>query len=214
MSVKSAVVALECAGRHVYIQASQDLSRDLCHHEQGTGAPFTKDHKFTGTILTVEMFPDDLQQAAFRMAEEYIAKGFSVCNEFTLSADELGEVLLMRLQPVAVTVQTYVLYCSPLAGVDYCSVYVGKTMNLTARLQQHWDGTAAHWTREHKPVRVENILMCGGSSAEEVVAHETELTLEYMREWMTKHGDVAWASIRGGKYTSLQLGKPHELQYN
>jgi predicted GIY-YIG superfamily endonuclease len=108
MSVTSAIVALECADRHVYIQASQDLSRDLCHHEQDTGSPFTKEHKFTGTILAVEMFPDDLQQAAFRMAEEYIAKGFSVCNEFTLSADELGEVLLMRLQPVAVTVQTYV----------------------------------------------------------------------------------------------------------
>ena len=53
--------------------------------------------------------------------------------------------------------------------------------------------------------------MCGGSSAEEVIAHETQLTLEYMREWMTKHGEDAWNSIRGGKFTALQMGKPYDL---
>ena len=134
MAVSSAVIALECADKHVYIQASQDLSRDLCHHEQGTGSLFTKQHPFTGNILTVEMFSDDLQQSASRLAEEYIAKGYSVCNEFELAAEELAEILVMRMQPVTLTVQTYVLLCKPLAGNDYCTVYVGKTMNLTARI--------------------------------------------------------------------------------
>ena len=212
MAVSSAVIALECADKHVYIQASQDLSRDLCHHEQGTGSLFTKQHPFTGNILTVEMFSDDLQQSASRLAEEYIAKGYSVCNEFELAAEELAEILVMRMQPVTLTVQTYVLLCEPLAGNDYCTVYVGKTMNLTARILQHWQGTAAHWTGQHKPIRVEKIIMCGGSTAEEVVQHETEFTIEYMRESMTNHGDEAWSSVRGGKYTALQMGKPYELR--
>ena len=54
--------------------------------------------------------------------------------------------------------------------------------------------------------------MCGGSSAEEVIAHETQLTLEYMKEWTTRHGDQGWASVRGGKYTAPAMGKPYELR--
>jgi predicted GIY-YIG superfamily endonuclease len=212
MAVSSAVIALECTDKHVYIQATQDLSRDLCHHEQGTGSPFTKQHPFTGNILTVEMFSKDLQHTASRLAEEYIAKGCSVCNEFEMDAEELAEIFVMRMQPVTLTVQTYVLLCEPLPEKDYCTVYIGKTMNLTARILQHWQGTAAHWTSQHKPIRVEKLILSGGSSAEEVIQHETKLTLEYMREWMTKHGEDAWHSIRGGKYTSLQLGKPYELR--
>jgi len=111
MTVSSAVIALECTDNNVYIQASQDLSRDLCHHEQRTGSPFTREHQFTGTILAVELFSDDMQQSASRLAEEYIAKGYSVCNEFELAAEQLAEILVMRMQPVTLTVQTYVLLC-------------------------------------------------------------------------------------------------------
>jgi predicted GIY-YIG superfamily endonuclease len=165
MNVSSVVVALECADKHVYIQATQDLSRDLCHHVQGTGALFTRVHAFTGTVLAVEMFSDNLQQTASRLAEVYVANGHFVCNEFELPPCEVVEIARMRLEPVRVTVQTYVLLCTPLPDNDFCTVYVGKTMNLTARLLQHWQGTAAHWTGQHKPLRVEKILMHGGDTA-------------------------------------------------
>ena len=212
MPITSCVVVLECANKHAYIQPSQDLSRDLCHHEQGTGAPYTQKHRFTGTILQIEMFPDNIQETASRLAAEYKHNGYSVCNETDQTPEILGQTLLMRLQPVTLTVQTYVLTCEPRQSTTYPCIYVGKTMNLTARLIQHWQGTAAHFTREYKPQKVESILLCGGSTAEEVIQHETALTLHHMRNYIQKHGEDAWESVRGGRYTALTMGKPYELR--
>ena len=158
------------------------------------------------------MFPGNLPETAQRLAEEYKQQGYLVCNETDQPPDILGQTLLMRLQPVTLTVQTYVLTCEPRQGTTYPCVYVGKTMNLTARLIQHWQSTAAHFTREHKPIKVESILMCGGSSAEEVVKHETALTLQHMRQHIQRYGQDAWESVRGGRYTALTMGRPYELR--
>lgn len=212
MPISSCVVVLECANMHAYIQPSQDLSRDLCHHEQGTGAPFTQTHRFTGTILEIEMFPGSLEETASRLAEEYKQHGYSVCNETEQSPEILGQTLLMRLRPVTLTVQTYVLTCEPKQDTTYPCIYVGKTMNLTARIIQHSQGTAAHFTRQHRLIKVQSILLCGGSTAEEVVLHETALTLQHMRKHIENYGEDAWDSVRGGRYTALTMGKPWELR--
>eukprot|EP01043_Picozoa_sp_COSAG02_P049855 COSAG02_NODE_5054_length_4687_cov_7.076504_3_plen_263_part_00 len=211
IEVHSAVVVLECQDKHAYIQTSQDLSRDLCHHAQKTGSPFTRDHPFTGKILSLNMFPGNLNETCTAMAAEYIALGYTVCNEMECSPDVLATTFLMRMEPVLVSVQTYVLRCNPRPNTEYDTIYIGKTQNLSSRLMQHWTGTAAHWTREHKPIEVIEILMSGGSSYEEVYRHETELTLNYMRDCMKEHGPDAWGSVRGGKYTAIHMGKPHEL---
>ena len=41
--------------------------------------------------------------------------------------------------------------------------------------------------------------------------HEDQVTLEVMREHQRRHGDGAWASVRGGKYTDMYMNKPREL---
>ena len=65
--------------------------------------------------------------------------------------------------------------------------YVGITYNLNNRLSQHWEGTAAKWTKLHKPVAV--ILIEFPSSME----RENELTLEFIKTYGAD-------KVKGGRY--------------
>jgi predicted GIY-YIG superfamily endonuclease len=101
VDISSALLAIECADQHCYIFATQDMSKAISHHLQGSGSPFTVKHKPTGKV-TARMFETDLQSTARVMAEEYATHGWIVQNEFELSADELVSVYHMQLQPVRV----------------------------------------------------------------------------------------------------------------
>jgi predicted GIY-YIG superfamily endonuclease len=207
IDVQTSIAAVECVDNHVYIFPTQDLSRDLCHHMQGSGSPFTVTHRPTGTV-SVRMFVTDLENAAREMVEAYASRGFITQNEFDLSADAILQVYRMRLRPVRLTVQTYVLETTALPGVGYTGCYVGKTQNLSLRLPHHWAGTGARWTRLHKPLTVTSISMEGGDTADEVSAHENMITLQLMREYITQYGEDSWKSVRGGDYTDVHMSHP------
>jgi predicted GIY-YIG superfamily endonuclease len=210
IQVRSAVCAVECENNHCYVFATQDISRDLMHHVQGSGAPFTVEHAPTGRVA-VKMFEDDLEATACTMAAEYVDRGWLVVNEFDLSAEVLVQIYRMRLRPVLLKVQTYILETTPLQGCTYTGRYIGKTQNLSLRLPHHWNKTGANWTKVHPPLSIAAILLEGGSTAEEVVDHENKVTLKLMKEYIEEHGPDGWRSVRGGVWTELNMSKPHEL---
>jgi predicted GIY-YIG superfamily endonuclease len=210
IQVRSAVCAVECENSHCYVFATQDISRDLMHHVQGSGAPFTIEHAPTGRVA-VKMFEDDLEATACTMAAEYVDRGWLVVNEFDLSAEVLVQIYRMRLRPVLLKVQTYILETTPLQGCTYTGRYIGKTQNLSLRLPHHWNKTGANWTKVHPPLSIAAILLEGGSTAEEVVDHENKVTLKLMKEYIEEHGPDGWRSVRGGVWTELNMSKPHEL---
>jgi predicted GIY-YIG superfamily endonuclease len=207
IDVQTSIAAVECANNHVYIFPTQDLSRDLCHHMQGSGSPFTVAHAPTGKVA-VRMFVKDLENTTREMVAAYASCNYTVQNEFDLSADAILQVYRMRLQPVRLTVQTYVLETTALPNVSYNGRYVGKTQNLSLRLPHHWAGTGARWTRLHKPLTVANISMAGGDTAEEVSQHEDMVTLNLMQEYIDTYGEDGWRSVRGGRFTEAYMSHP------
>eukprot|EP01047_Picozoa_sp_COSAG01_P030761 COSAG01_NODE_2156_length_8253_cov_15.131280_7_plen_99_part_00 len=80
---------------------------------QGSGSPYTVEHKPTG-IVTVRMFEANLESTARDMAAEYVTRGWSVQNEFEVGPEVLQQIFRMRLQPVDLKVQTYVLVRPPM----------------------------------------------------------------------------------------------------
>ena len=83
----------------------------------------------------------------------------------------------------------YVLEC-----VDNC-LYVGVTLNMNARLAQHWAGQGARWTRAHRPLRVARVVY---NASEDL---ERSVTLELMAQ----HG---WERVRGGPWCSPNMQRP------
>ena len=73
------------------------------------------------------------------------------------------------------------------------------------------EGTAAKWTARHHPVRVLSIDLDRGDSYLQSRSHENEVTLVLMREAMSNHGPDGWATVRGGTWTQVEMGKPREL---
>jgi predicted GIY-YIG superfamily endonuclease len=72
--------------------------------------------------------------------------------------------------------------------------YIGYTQNLIRRLDEHFNGHGAEWTKLHRPVRVVEVVL--GERAD-----EKSKTLEYMR----RHG---WARTRGHCWTSRVMKHP------
>ena len=70
---------------------------------------------------------------------------------------------------------------------------------------------AAKWTALHNPVRVLRVDLNRGEHYIQSRSHEDEETLVLMREAMSKHGPDGWATVRGGKWTQMEMGKPREL---
>lgn len=73
--------------------------------------------------------------------------------------------------------------------------YVGFSKCLNKRIQQHFDGKGAGWTRKYPPILVEQRL-----PGKDMVV-ESQLTLEYMK----RHG---WKNVRGGRYVQIHLPRP------
>jgi type I restriction enzyme R subunit len=69
-------------------------------------------------------------------------------------------------------------YCVYALLCDGGSVYIGQTNDLMRQWREHQDGTAAEWTRKHKPIRIAHYELA--SSREEAVRLE--------KEWKTGFG--------------------------
>jgi cellular nucleic acid-binding protein len=81
------------------------------------------------------------------------------------------------------------VYALKLANGKY---YIGKSDNLEQRIQSHFSGSGAAWTREHKPLKLVEIR--------ENVSHfeEDKMTKEYMEKYGIDN-------VRGGAYTQVEL---------
>lgn len=86
------------------------------------------------------------------------------------------------MKPVVVCPLIYVL-----ALEDDC-YYVGITHNLNLRYAQHLAGDGAKWTKEHKPLRIVEVI-----SEDATLQKENQVTLGYMKT----HGE---GKVRGGSY--------------
>jgi predicted GIY-YIG superfamily endonuclease len=211
--IKSGVCAVECQDKHVYIFPTQDLSRDLEHHVQGTGAAFTSAHPPTGEV-TLQSFHDsfdDIVASSHALAEEYKQREYTVCCELELSDTELAAIHRMRLSPVTIRVHTYILELTPCEGCTYPGRYIGKTQSLTMRIHHHEAGTGAKFSKVHPMTGIHKILLDGGETYESSRQHEDAVTLKTMKEYIERYGSDAWQSVRGGSFTALVMAKPHEI---
>jgi predicted GIY-YIG superfamily endonuclease/ribosomal protein S14 len=84
---------------------------------------------------------------------------------------------------------TTTIYIIRLEGGRY---YIGKTVNLEKRKQQHLNGTASAWTKKYKPVSVEQIIPNASHFDED----------KYTKEYMSKYGID---KVRGGSYVEIEL---------
>ena len=111
------------------------------------------------------------------------------------------------LRPITLHPWVYVLRCQPRAGTDYPTLYVGVTLNAHQRITQHFTGSGARFTQTHRPLAVEALHVDVGDSGETVLQREQRITVELMREYITRHGGDAWRSVAGSGYSM-----PHEMQ--
>jgi cellular nucleic acid-binding protein len=81
------------------------------------------------------------------------------------------------------------VYALKLAGGKY---YIGKSDNLDQRLENHFTGSGAAWTREHKPQKVVEVR-------ENVSRFEED---KMTKEYMEKYGID---NVRGGAYIQVEL---------
>ena len=86
------------------------------------------------------------------------------------------------------------IYILKLQGGNY---YVGKSADPDARIQQHFDGRGASWTRLHKPLKVEKVIKAASAFDED----------RYVKEYMAKHGID---KVRGGSYVTVNLDDVQE----
>jgi predicted GIY-YIG superfamily endonuclease len=213
ITISSAVCAVECEDEHVYIFPSQDLSRDLEHHAQGTGSIFTMTHPPTGD-LKVRMFNnsyEDIVESSSALAEEYKQNGYTVCCELDLTDADLAAIHRMRLAPVTIRCHTYILELTPRTGCEYPGRYIGKTQSLTMRIHHHKAGTGAKFSKENPMIGVHKLLLSGGKTYESSRQHEDAVTLKTMKEYIETYGTDGWQSVRGGSFTALSMNRPHQL---
>ena len=77
--------------------------------------------------------------------------------------------------------------------------YIGKTVDIDRRMDQHFSGNGAKVTQKFKPIEGEVIDTCPGYFANKVEQKHTDKNIK-------KHG---YANVRGGKYTNSTTLKPN-----
>ena len=90
------------------------------------------------------------------------------------------------------------LYILALKGGKF---YVGKTRNLTLRIQEHWAKQGAAWTKKYPPLRLEKAIPNIDDFDED----------KWVKIYMNKYGTSA---VRGGTYSRITLtdAQHHFLQ--
>ena len=77
--------------------------------------------------------------------------------------------------------------------------YIGKTVDIDRRMDQHFSGIGAKVTQKFKPIEGEVIDTCPGYFANKVEQKHTDKNIK-------KHG---YTNVRGGKYTNSTTLKPN-----
>jgi len=83
-------------------------------------------------------------------------------------------------------------------GLENGKYYVGFSENMDMRIGTHFSGLGSQWTVLHPPIRTVETIPGG----DQIV--ELTKTLEYMKIY-------GWENVRGGRYSSIVIEKPHEL---
>ena len=117
------------------------------------------------------------------------------------------------LRPITLHPWVYVLRCAPRDGTNYPTLYVGVTLNAHQRITQHFTGSGARFTQTHHPVAVEAVHVDVGDREETVLQREQRITLQHMRDYITRYGEDAWRSVAGSGYSMPHLmeGRPRDL---
>ena len=103
--------------------------------------------------------------------------------------DPCTEATLSTAHTLAQTATNEIIYVLALENDKY---YVGKTCNLARRLDEHYNGDGAAWTKLYKPVKCLATHVSSSKFDESVVT----------KEWMLTKGIN---NVRGGDSTN-----PHE----
>jgi len=76
--------------------------------------------------------------------------------------------------------------------LEFGKYYIGKTNNLSARLEEHFSVGGSAWTRKYKPIKIiEEFTNCDSYA-------EDKYTLQYMSKYGIKN-------VRGGSFVSINL---------
>lgn len=75
--------------------------------------------------------------------------------------------------------------------------YVGITKNFCKRMDQHFSGEGAEWTKLNRPIRVLEVMK-GDKSL------ERKITLEYMMKY-------GWENVRGAGWTACNMEAPPKI---
>jgi hypothetical protein len=79
--------------------------------------------------------------------------------------------------------------------------YIGKTTNISFRLDDHFTSNGAAWTRKYKPIQVESIIAdCDDYD-------EDKYTLKYMEQYGINN-------VRGGSFCEIKLSDANIITLN
>jgi predicted GIY-YIG superfamily endonuclease len=89
---------------------------------------------------------------------------------------------------ITITCQRWI-YVLELRGKNF---YIGTSTDLSTRINQHFIGQGAQWTRVHRPLKVIETFddVCTESEA---LQFEDRVTLDYMKMY-------GWNKVRGGSF--------------
>lgn len=77
-------------------------------------------------------------------------------------------------------------------ALEHNKYYVGRTIDVEQRWQQHAQGKGSAWTRLHSPLRIERVIESDSPFDED----------RFTKEYMAAHGVDA---VRGGTYVNVEL---------
>lgn len=79
--------------------------------------------------------------------------------------------------------------------------YVGRTINIFRRTQEHFTGVGSIYTRKYKPLKVVEV-------EEEITTDdERKMTFKYVEKY-------GWGKVRGSYWCSLEIPKPNIKRNN
>lgn len=86
--------------------------------------------------------------------------------------------------------------------------YVGISLDVNRRFQQHCDGIGAWFTREHPPLHIIERACCKTTSQKQAVKIENQKAVEYAFRY-------GHHNVYGGKYgTGYKLGRAVRSKYH
>jgi len=79
--------------------------------------------------------------------------------------------------------------------------YIGKTLNPSFRLQDHFNTNGSAWTKKHKPIKLHEL------KPDQDDEDEDKVTIQYMK----KHGIN---NVRGGSFCQIKLNDENSATLN